>query len=86
MRYSYGYDRYDGDTKVNLIMICILVGVLILVMMFESCHDASKWNDGHCPCGGNWVYQQAVGHRYDTDYIYRCDKCGDIQEFYGEMR
>ena len=86
MRHSYGYNGYDYDTKVNIITTCIFVVILILIMMFESCHDVSKWNNGHCPCGGNWVYQQAVGKMYDTDYIYKCDKCGDIQEFDRMMR
>jgi hypothetical protein len=39
------------------------------------------WNDGYCKCGGKWEYQEAVGHRYSTNYLYKCDKCGRIVEF-----
>lgn len=61
---------------------CLIIVVLILAaMMVADSRDLKKWNNGYCSCGGRWEYQQAVGHRYDTDYIYKCDKCGKIEEF-----
>ena len=48
-------------------------------------NDDKVWNNGRCSCGGEWVYEQAIGHKYDTDYIYKCDKCGTRYEF-DEMR
>ena len=59
-----------------------LVGVIILIIMFAivGTIDDGKWNDGHCTCGGNWKYQQAVGHYATTTYIYECDQCGKVIE------
>ena len=47
--------------------------------------ESTKWNNGYCECGGQWRYEQAVGHAYRTSYIYKCDKCGKIVEFYKVM-
>ena len=46
-------------------------------------HDDKLWNDGHCDvCGGAWEYEQAVGHRSSTSYIYVCEDCGKRIEIY----
>ena len=46
-------------------------------------HDDILWNDGHCDvCGGAWEYEQAVGHRTSTSYIYVCEGCGKRIELY----
>ena len=51
-----------------------------LVFGLEKCsmyNDEILWNNGHCDvCGGTWKYEQAVGHRYSTAYIYVCEDCG----------
>ena len=60
----------------------IFLGVLIAILFILRCINASGWNDGHCSCGGRWVFQNAVGHRYETTFVYQCDKCGKIEEFY----
>lgn len=40
------------------------------------------YNNGiHEGCGGHWVYETAVGHRYSTNFVYYCDKCGMTIEF-----
>lgn len=40
-------------------------------------HDNKLWNGGRCDiCGRTWEYEQAVGHRSSTSYIYVCRKCG----------
>lgn len=52
----------DTKTEVNLIFIGILLALLFILRMI----NATGWNNGHCSCGGKWVYQQAVGHRYET--------------------
>ena len=61
-------------------MIGAVIGGLILMIvvatLLVSFFDTKSWNDGHCKCGGNWVYEQAVGHHYYTTYLYTCDKCG----------
>lgn len=38
--------------------------------------DVEEYNDGVCPCGGQYEYSQAVGHRIGTTYIYVCNECG----------
>ena len=61
-------------------------GIILAILLFFLfiCHagNDSKWNYGHCPCGGNWVYDQPIGHQYETMYLYECDKCGKTYEFY----
>jgi len=73
-------------------IISIIVTILLLVALFFGLleasikHDERLWNDGHCNvCGGIWEYEQAVGHRSATSYIYVCSDCGKRIELY-EMR
>ena len=54
--------------------------IFIIAILLISFFDTKSWNDGHCKCGGNWVYEQAVGHHYYTTYMYTCDKCGKAIE------
>ena len=59
----------------------VLAAMIILIYVFMVVKSSIVYNNGICPqCGGNYVYQQAVGHRYITSYIYQCDKCGKIIE------
>lgn len=64
------------------IVITIVVILLSSVFLFGiykamSIRDDRVWNDGHCDvCGGVWQYEQAVGHRSSTSYIYICNGCG----------
>ena len=60
----------------------IILAFLLVILFLAYVLNESHWNDGHCSCGGNWVYQQAVGHRYTTYYLYECDKCGKTYEFH----
>ena len=58
-------------------MVLIVVGFLFFAMKISAEHDNKLWNDGHCDiCGGAWKYEQAVGHKSSTSYIYICEKCG----------
>jgi hypothetical protein len=61
--------------------IVILVLILMGANQLDLNRDRDRWNNGYHSCGGKWVYEQAVGHRYSTDYIYKCDKCGLREEF-----
>lgn len=67
------------EFRVDFIIGAILFLILLLVYEGISYSDSVKLDKG-CPCGGRYVYQQAVGHRYTTTYIYRCDKCGRVIE------
>lgn len=63
---------------VTIIVIVLLCAALIFGVNKEQIkHDETLWNDGHCDvCGGTWEYEQAVGHRTSTSYIYVCEDCG----------
>lgn len=78
---SYRYDDSSNDLKADLIVMVILLAIAFVIYIGSSIHDDSVWNYGYCDCGGQWVYQQAVGHRFSTCYIYECNKCGEIHEF-----
>lgn len=77
--------RYDSD-KYSWEVIGILLLIMAVIWFAEKVWSADKYNNGVCEaCGGQYVYQQAVGHRYSTEYIYICDKCGHmikIDNFY----
>lgn len=63
-----------------IVIIATILIIIALVLGAKECsakHDEKLWNDGHCDvCGGTWKYEQAVGHRYNTAYIYICEDCG----------
>ena len=61
--------------------IALLILLLIIVLFIESCASNDIYNNGICKiCGGNYEFYQAVGHRYTTNYLYKCEKCGNIIE------
>jgi len=64
-----------------LITAGILFTICAIGCKIDSNIDNDKWNGGYHSCGGKWVYEQAVGHRYSTNYIYQCNKCGMREEF-----
>lgn len=63
---------------ISIVVIILLTFELIFVVNKASIrHDEKLWNNGHCDiCGGTWEYEQAVGHRSGTSYIYVCEDCG----------
>lgn len=72
---------------ISIIMLISLVVVfLFCVHKAQIKQDDKLWNNGHCDvCSGIWEYEQAVGHRSSTTYIYICDNCGKRIELF-EMR
>ena len=73
----------DSNLKEYLVVSAVIIIIIGLIALGLYKHDYSVWNHGHhSNCGGNWVYQEAVGHKYNTCYIFRCDKCGETYEFY----
>ena len=68
-------DLKEGIAFIVAILLC--VAFVFGVYKISEKHEEKRWNDGHCDvCGGTWKYEQAVGHRYSTYYIYVCDNCG----------
>lgn len=67
-----------------LIGFVIAIVTILLFATFIFCiykvslkHDDKLWNGGHCDvCGSTWKYEQAVGHRSSTTFIYVCGNCG----------
>ena len=80
--------RSHGDTGWGTVGILLII-LAIIFLISKGC-SATRYNNGICTnCGGHYVYQEAVGHRYETYYLYRCDKCGDLIEintFYNDGR
>ena len=72
------------DKKTCLQIVALIVAVTALAMLVFYLHEfdgLDEYNNGTClHCGGRYVYQQAVGRRYFTSYIYICDSCGKIIE------
>lgn len=63
-------------------IICITaIVIFILFVGFLCLQEQRIWNNGRCSCGGKWEYEQAIGHRNSTTYMYICDKCGKRHEF-----
>lgn len=69
------------DFVVALFSICMVIVILILMVAAINCRDNHEWNNGYHTCGGKWIYDEPVGHAYNTTYLYRCDKCGAFHEF-----
>lgn len=75
-------DEIDFQLKAGLALGLMVILILAVLDIFTSLYDADNWNNGHHALdGGKWEYQQMVGHKYSTDYAYKCTECGKIQEF-----
>lgn len=66
-----------------IVLIVVIVAVVFLNIK-EGCaiNDIYEtYNNGLClNCGGHYVFKQAIGHQYDTGYLYQCDRCGQLVE------
>ena len=80
--------KTNDNAKLVQIVLGGILALIIFVIASGICHlsnnhhDDKYWNNGKCECGGNWVYEQAVGHYHSTAYIYKCDSCGTLIELY----
>lgn len=72
------------DMKPIIISVAALIVCVVILGLLFVIHDNSgvaEYNSGVCAkCGGNYVYQQAIGHYMTTTYIYICDHCGAMLE------
>lgn len=72
---------YHSSSEYSWSYIGVILILCVILFAINGCVDSNKWNDGICSyCGGHYAFVQAVGHRYSTDYLYKCDKCGHIIE------
>lgn len=71
------YNSKDYEFEFYFKAFLAVIALLFITSCCESCSDTNEYNDGKCPyCGGTFVYDTAVGHKYSTNYIYVCDTCG----------
>lgn len=76
-----GYYRSNNHGSTPWQFIVLLLILMVVVWFVESCSSSNNYNNGVCRiCGGHYEFQNAVGHKYSTDYIYKCDKCGNLIE------
>jgi len=71
----------DDDIRFVIIILSVLclciVGIIAILSAYNH-KTTNDWNNGRCPNDGHeWVYIQAVGHKYSTEYIYACPDCGN---------
>ena len=76
------FEWHEEEIKFVLgLIICVAITFLFIVFMTifliksATKKDNQLWNNGHCECGGKYEYEQAVGTRYGTNYIYKCTMC-----------
>ena len=70
------------EMKGNIIIIIICIIIIFIMNSCEATLSEETYNNGiHEGCGGHWIYENAIGHRYSTNFIYHCDKCGTVMEF-----
>ena len=68
---------YLPELMSTIVIILMCIVIVFWVDKSITKHDDKIWNGGHCDvCGGTWQYEQAVGHRSSTSYIYICEDCG----------
>ena len=77
----------------NVDIVSLIIGAAIIIIIifciFSFGDDIRTWNDGYCQCGGRWQYVDnnirvhANGEDVyaNSEYIYRCDKCGKMHSF-----
>ena len=69
------------DTSSTWKVLGVLLVIIVVLRLVGSCIGSISFNNGICPkCGGSFKYLDAVGYRYTTTYLYRCNKCGNIIE------
>ena len=77
-------DSLRENAAIIVVIVVLLFGAFVAINAtiryednYKDNYDDKLWNGGYCNiCGGSWKYEQAVGHRRSTSYIYVCDGCG----------
>jgi hypothetical protein len=72
--------EFNADIMYIVILLSIAILKALIIFIYNKISDILHWHHGCCKCGGSWIYQQAVGHKDCTHYIYICPKCGKIIE------
>ena len=57
----------------------VLVFILIVLMVLcDYSYNENRWNNGYCPCGGEWHFravESASTSTASSKYWYECDNC-----------
>ena len=57
----------------------VLVFILIVLMVLSNySYNENRWNNGYCPCGGEWHFKAVESASVSTSsskYWYECDNC-----------
>lgn len=64
----------------SIIMASIIILFIIIAVICIISHKPQHINGICAECGGQYEFVQAVGHKYDTSYIYKCNECGKMIE------
>ena len=85
-RYKFmGVSDWAWYHKEMIEFIISVIGVIIMIFLAVKGYSImnEEYNDGICKeCGGHYEYVESVGHKHNTSYIYKCDKCGHRIETY----
>lgn len=83
---SYYNEHNSPGWKFFVLAILLIIAIFIM----RSCISNNLWDNGICSyCGGHYKFQQAIGHRNYTSYMYICDTCGrsiEVAEHYMEVQ
>ena len=75
------YYRHHSSGSVPWQFVVLLLILCFVLLFIQSCSSSNNYNNGVCRvCGGHYEFQNTVGHAYTTNYVYKCDKCGNLIE------
>ena len=76
------FDRIRNRRTKSVVAITasgVLVFILIILMVLSDySYNENKWNNGYCPCGGEWHFRAVESASVSTSsskYWYECDNC-----------
>ena len=71
--------RRRTKTVVAITASGVLAFILIVLMVLcDYSYNENRWNNGYCPCGGEWHFRAVESASVSTSsskYWYECDDC-----------
>ena len=52
--------------------------LIVLMVLCDYSYNENRWNNGYCPCGGEWHFRAVESASVSTSsskYWYECDNC-----------
>ena len=52
--------------------------LIVLMVLCDYSYNENRWNNGYCPCGGEWHFRAVESASVSTSsskYWYECDDC-----------